>query len=90
MKKGRLIDPKHDLRSKGIDKNYLETYYPVVRIESVRLVLLLAMILGLECRHVDFVTALLNGVLSDVDIYMEQPEGYDDGSGRVCKLLKGL
>jgi hypothetical protein len=39
---------------------------------------------------VDFVTAFLNGELVDVDIYMAQPEGYDDGSGRVCKLKKGL
>ncbi|POM81882.1 Integrase catalytic core protein [Phytophthora palmivora] len=64
----------------GLD--YLETYSPVVRIESVRLVLLLALRLGLECRHVDFVTAFLNGVLCGMDIYMEQP--------RVCKLLKGI
>ncbi|KAE9041874.1 hypothetical protein PR002_g4218 [Phytophthora rubi] len=26
----------------------------------------------------------------DVDIYMEQPEGYHDGTDRVCRLLKGL
>ncbi|POM63401.1 LOW QUALITY PROTEIN: Polyprotein [Phytophthora palmivora] len=65
----------------GLD--YLETYSPVGRIESVRLLLLLALLLGLECRHVDFVTAFLNSVLCGVDIYMEQPDG-------VCKLLKGL
>ncbi|GMF22868.1 unnamed protein product [Phytophthora fragariaefolia] len=72
----------------GLD--YLETNSPVVRIESVLLVLLLALLLGLDCQHIDFVTAFLNGVLEGVEIYMEQPEGYDDGSGRVCKLLKGL
>lgn len=33
-----------------------------------------------------FVTAFLNGELTEVDIYMEQPEGYDDGSNRVCRL----
>ncbi|KAE8885480.1 hypothetical protein PF003_g30282 [Phytophthora fragariae] len=72
----------------GID--YLATYSPVVRIESVRLVILIAMFLGLECTHVDFVTAFLNGDLVDVVIYMEQPEGYEDGTGRVCRLRKGL
>ncbi|KAG2767390.1 hypothetical protein PC129_g14328 [Phytophthora cactorum] len=46
--------------------------------------------LGLDRRHVDFVTAFLNGELVDVDIYMEQPEGYHDGTDRVCRLLKGL
>ncbi|KAE8955633.1 hypothetical protein PR001_g32021, partial [Phytophthora rubi] len=48
------------------------------------------MFLGLDCVHVDFVTAFLNGELTDVTIYMEQPEGYEDGTDRVCKLRKGL
>ncbi|OWY94108.1 hypothetical protein PHMEG_00036258 [Phytophthora megakarya] len=65
----------------GLD--YLETYSPVVRIESVRLILLLALLMGLECQHLDFVTAFLHGSRN-------QPEGYNDGTGRVCKLLKGL
>lgn len=56
-----------DYRQKfGLD--YLETYSPVVQIESVRLSLLLALLLGLECRHVEFVTAFLNGVLAGVEI----------------------
>ncbi|KAG3090229.1 hypothetical protein PI124_g21521 [Phytophthora idaei] len=72
----------------GID--YLKTYSPVVRIESVRLILSLALLLGLDVRQVDFVTVILNGVLSGVTIYMEQPEDYDDGAARVCTLLTGL
>jgi hypothetical protein len=76
------------LQKFGLD--YLATYSPVVRIESVRLILLIAMFLGLECKHVDFVTAFLNGELVDVVIYMEQPEGYEDGTDRVCRLRKGL
>ncbi|POM69565.1 Integrase catalytic core protein [Phytophthora palmivora] len=93
--KGEIERHKARLAIKGYRQkyglDYLETYSPVVRIESVRLVLLLALLLGLECRHVDFVTAFLNGVLcGGVDISMEQPEGYNDGSGRACKLLKGL
>lgn len=62
--------------------DYLATYSPVVRIEYVRLVMLIAMLLGLECTHADFVTAFLNGDLVDVVIYMEQPKGYEDGTGR--------
>ncbi|OWZ02767.1 Gag-pol Polyprotein [Phytophthora megakarya] len=72
----------------GID--YLQTYSPVARIESVRLLLLISMFLGLECKHVDFVTAFLNGKLNNVVIYMEQPEGYEDGTDRVCRLRKSL
>ncbi|KAE9211724.1 hypothetical protein PF002_g18442 [Phytophthora fragariae] len=72
----------------GLD--YLETYSPVVRIESVGLIMLIAMSLGLECKHIDFVTAFLNGELVDVVIYMKQPESYEDGTDRVCRLRKGL
>ncbi|POM67019.1 LOW QUALITY PROTEIN: Gag-pol Polyprotein [Phytophthora palmivora] len=37
-----------------------------------------------------FVTAFLNGPTGEADIYMEQPEYFDDGSGRVCKLQQSL
>ncbi|CAI7774554.1 unnamed protein product, partial [Closterium sp. NIES-54] len=34
-------------------------------------------------------TAFLNGVV-DEEIYMKQPEGYDDGSGCICRLNKAI
>ncbi|CAI7854913.1 unnamed protein product [Closterium sp. NIES-54] len=37
----------------------------------------------------DVTTAFLNGILED-EIFMAQPEGFDDGSGRVWKLKKVL
>ncbi|CAI7895279.1 unnamed protein product, partial [Closterium sp. NIES-54] len=37
----------------------------------------------------DVTTAFLNGVLEE-EIFMAQPEGFDDGSGRVLKLKKAL
>ncbi|GMF25087.1 unnamed protein product [Phytophthora fragariaefolia] len=73
----------------GVD--YWETYAPVVSQESLKLILLLALHYGLSCRHVDFVTAFLNGPIDDdVEIYMEMPEYFDDGSDRVCKLRRSL
>ncbi|CAI7852005.1 unnamed protein product [Closterium sp. NIES-54] len=37
----------------------------------------------------DVTTAFLNGVLEE-EIFMAQPEGFDDGSGRVLRLKKAL
>lgn len=37
----------------------------------------------------DVVTPFLQGELNE-EIYMKQPEGYDDKSGRVCKLNKSI
>ncbi len=44
---------------------------------------------NLEAHQINMVTAYLN---SDIDheIYMEQPYGYNDGTGRVCILRKAL
>jgi len=33
--------------------------------------------------------AYLNSKIKE-ELYMNQPEGYDDGSGRVCRLIKSL
>lgn len=68
----------------GLD--FWETYAPVVCMEAVGLILLLALHYILLCRHVDFVTAFLNGPI-DVEIYMKQPAFFDDGTGRACRLL---
>ena len=58
--------------------------------KAVKFILLLALHLGLDCRHVDFVTAILNGPIGEAKFYMEIPEYLDDGSGRVCKVLRSL
>ncbi|OWZ17882.1 LOW QUALITY PROTEIN: Gag-pol Polyprotein [Phytophthora megakarya] len=67
----------------GLD--YLETFSSVVRVESID-----SAAGSLTYRHVDFVTAFLNDVLADVEIVLEQREGYDDGSGRMSRLMRCL
>jgi hypothetical protein len=53
----------------------------------LRFVLSFALHLGYELFQLDFDTAYLYGNLKET-IYMMQPEGFDDGSGRVCLLQK--
>lgn len=73
----------------GVD--YLETFAPVVKVETIRMLLALAAMLDLECEQMDVVTAFLNGDLEE-DIFMEVPQGLKSkaNEGKVCKLLKSL
>jgi len=75
-------------QQKGID--YENTFSPVVRFSSIRLILAIVASMNLELHQMDVKTAFLNGEL-DEEIYMEQPLGFiQNGQERkVCKL-KGL
>jgi len=44
---------------------------------------------GWQLLQLDVVTAFLHPEI-DQAVYMEQPTGFDDGSGRVCLLRKAL
>lgn len=72
---------------KGVDYN--ETFSPVARFDKIRAILSITANQGLHLAQFDVKTAFLNGVLHE-DVFMDQPEGFDDGSGRLCKLLKSL
>lgn len=74
-------------QKEGID--YTETFSPVAKFTSIRTILALAASEGLTLMQFDIKTAFLNGDLTE-DIYMMQPQGYNDNSGRVCKLNKSL
>lgn len=43
----------------------------------------------MKIHQMDVVTAFLQGDIEE-DIFMEQPPGYNDNSGRVCKLNKSI
>ena len=68
---------------------FMETYSPVVRAETLRACLALVPVKGLKVKQMDIKGAYLNGILQET-IYMKQPEGFEDGTGRVCKLIKTL
>ena len=60
-------------QKEGVD--YEETFSPVVRFASVRLILAIVANLNLELYQMDVKTAFLNGEL-DEEIYMDQPIGF--------------
>jgi hypothetical protein len=73
----------------GLD--YKEIYAPVVRGESLRLMLAIVASRDMELHQMDVVTAFLNGNLEET-IYMNQPPGYVDPEkpNYVCSLHKNL
>ncbi|GJR99270.1 zinc finger, CCHC-type containing protein [Tanacetum coccineum] len=57
----------------GVD--YFDTYAPVARITSIRVLFALASIYNFPIHQMDVKTAFLNGDL-DEEVYMKQPEGF--------------
>jgi hypothetical protein len=57
----------------GID--YWDTYSPVVQWSTVRLIMILAAVLGLSSRQVDYTQAFPQAPLDD-DVYMRIPDGW--------------
>jgi len=86
--KARLV-AKGFKQKRGID--YFDTYAPVARLTSIRVLFAIASIYNLHVHQMDVKTAFLNGDL-DEEIYMEQPEGFVllGNEKKVCKLVKSL
>jgi len=72
----------------GID--YQETFAPVVRYDSIRLLLAIAAVNKMEIAQFNIKTAFLNGDLVE-EIYMQQPEGFiSDYPTLYCRLKKSI
>ncbi|XP_066164242.1 cytochrome P450 714B2 isoform X1 [Oryza sativa Japonica Group] len=86
--KARLV-AKGYTQKEGED--FFDTYSPVARLTTIRVLLALAASHGLLVHQIDVKTAFLNGELEE-EIYMDQPDGYvlEGQKGMVCKLLKSL
>ncbi|CAI7847330.1 unnamed protein product [Closterium sp. NIES-54] len=69
--------------------DYEKTYSPVSSYVTLRIILNIVAVLDLNLMQLDMKNAFLQSKLDRV-LYMYQPDYFDDGTGRVCKLLKSL
>ncbi|CAI7749276.1 unnamed protein product [Closterium sp. NIES-54] len=83
-RKTRLVIKSFQQRE-GID--FQEVFASVAKAPMLRVLLAAAAVCGWKVEQMDVKTAFLYGVV-DEEIYMKQPEGYDDGSGRASRVAQ--
>ncbi|CAI7883086.1 unnamed protein product [Closterium sp. NIES-53] len=69
--------------------DYDKTYSPVSGYVTLRIFLSIVAVFNLNLMQLDMKNAFLQSKLDRV-LYMYQPDFFNDGTGRVCKLLKSL
>ena len=65
--------------------DYHETFAPVAKMDSIRLVLAIATSKHWEVHHMDVKSDFLHGDLQE-EIYMKNTKGYTSDPSLVCKL----
>ena len=68
-------------QKEGID--YEETFAPIARYSSIQIIISLVVEMGWRVHQMDVKTAFLNGVIEE-EVYIEQPEGFDEEQGDAC------
>ena len=89
----KIIAYKTRLVARGFEQrhgvDYDATFAPVAGAKSIRIILALAAQHQLKLYQLDVRKAFLNAKL-DEDVYMQQPEGFADGTDRVWKLHRAI
>ena len=92
---GRVDHFKARLVAKGFHQeggiDYHDTFSPVIKVTTIRLLLSLAISKNWHIRQLDISNAFLHGDLTEL-IYMEQPQGFKNPAfpNHVCQLRKSL
>jgi Reverse transcriptase (RNA-dependent DNA polymerase)/gag-polypeptide of LTR copia-type/Pol polyprotein, beta-barrel domain/GAG-pre-integrase domain/Integrase core domain len=90
---GEIVRCKARLVARGFTQvfglDYIETFSPVAKLASIRILLAIAAVEDLEIHQMDVVTAFLAGDLEE-EVYMEPPEGFEEDGNLVCKLQKSI
>ena len=75
-----------DQQQEGVD--FFKTFAPVVSWTTIRLMLILALVLGLYTPQVEYTADFLHAPI-DKDVYVEMPHGFSEPA-KVLKLKKSL
>jgi hypothetical protein len=86
--KARLVAKGYS-QVEGLD--FDETYAPIARLESIRILLAYATYHGFKLYQMDVKSAFLDGPIKE-EVYVEQPQGFEDSeyTNHVYKLSKAL
>ena len=71
----------------GID--YGETFSPVAKMGTIRSIISIAASERMHLIQFDVSIAFLYGELKET-VFMKQPQGYEDGTSKVCQLKRSL
>jgi transposase InsO family protein len=92
---GRIVKHKARLVAKGYVQqqgiDFEEVFAPVARLETIRMIIALAVQEGWLLHHMDVKSAFLNGELKE-EVYVTQPPGFEEkgSESKVLRLHKAL